>query len=409
VVADYRLCIKDLIADRQRVKNKEAISMFRVDRNQNRISRLVQKRFGDLGVREREHLQEWLVHQPDALGEDLLIIQKEFDGFDETRERLDLLALDKTGNLVVIENKLDDSGRDVTWQALKYTAYVSGLKKTQIIDIYQQYLNRYEGGGSATARIREFLGVLELDEAVLNPGNGQRMIFIAANFRREVTATVLWLLSRGIQAQCFKVAPYEFAGELFIDLQQIIPTPEAADYMIGISAKEMDETAAQGVQKKRHELRLAFWAVALERLRQDGVTIYANVSPSSDHWLNAGSGLRACPYAMIFGKDEARVEVSMNRSSGSENKWVFDQLFERRGQIDHSFGETLVWRRMDDNKQSRIVFAKDFDGYNRDSWPEMTAWLSAHTSRLQKAFQPHLDELARSIRSFSDEETETTF
>lgn len=115
--------------------------MFRVDRAANRISRLTQKRFGDLALRERDHLQEWLVHQPDALGEDLLILQKEFDGFDETRERLDLLALDKSGNLVVIENKLDDSGRDVTWQALKYAAYVSGLTRTQIVDIHQQYLD----------------------------------------------------------------------------------------------------------------------------------------------------------------------------------------------------------------------------------------------------------------------------
>lgn len=174
--------------------------MFCVDRTNNRISRLTQKRFGDLALRERDHLQEWLVHQPDALGEDLLILQKEFDGFDETRERLDLLALDKVGNLVVIENKLDDSGRDVTWQALKYTAYVSTLKTVQIVEIYQKYLNRYCGGGSASERICEFLEVEELQEAGLNPGNGQRMIFIAANFRREVTATVMWLINRGIRA-----------------------------------------------------------------------------------------------------------------------------------------------------------------------------------------------------------------
>lgn len=89
--------------------------MFKVDQNQNRLNRLEQRRFADLNVREREHLQEWLANQPDALGEELLIIQKEFDGFADTRERLDLLALDKNGQLVVIENKLDDSGRDVTW------------------------------------------------------------------------------------------------------------------------------------------------------------------------------------------------------------------------------------------------------------------------------------------------------
>jgi hypothetical protein len=39
-------------------------------------------------------LQEWVVNNPQILGENLLVIQKEFDGFSDTNERLDLLALD---------------------------------------------------------------------------------------------------------------------------------------------------------------------------------------------------------------------------------------------------------------------------------------------------------------------------
>lgn len=56
-------------------------------------------------------MQEWIANNPESLDEELLIIQKEFDGFNDTNERLDLLALDKQGNLVVIENKLDDRER----------------------------------------------------------------------------------------------------------------------------------------------------------------------------------------------------------------------------------------------------------------------------------------------------------
>lgn len=87
---------------------------------------------------ERHNLQEWIAKEPSSLGEELLIIQKEFDGFADTRERLDLLAIDKNGNLVIIENKLDDSGRDVTWQAIKYASYCSGLSKGDVIEIYHR-------------------------------------------------------------------------------------------------------------------------------------------------------------------------------------------------------------------------------------------------------------------------------
>ena len=116
--------------------------MYLIDESVNRINRIERKTFSELNFRERDHLQEWIANEPSSLGEDLLIIQKEFDGFSDTRERLDLLALDLEGNLVVIENKLDDSGRDVTWQALKYVSYCSSLTKEDIRQIYQEYLNK---------------------------------------------------------------------------------------------------------------------------------------------------------------------------------------------------------------------------------------------------------------------------
>lgn len=373
--------------------------MFRVDLNQNRISRLTQKRFGDLDLRERDHLQEWLVHQPDALGEELLIIQKEFDGFDETRERLDLLALDKGGNLVVIENKLDDSGRDVTWQALKYTAYVSSLSKTQIVEIFQQYLDRYCGGGEAISSICEFLDVDDLGDAELNPGNNQRIMFIAANFRREVTATVLWLLSKGVQAQCFKVAPYGFGEELFIDLQQIIPPPEAADYMIGISNKEAEEAAIQGLQKHRHKLRLRFWGVALERMRAESVSIFSNISPQSSNWISAGAGISGCAYGLVFGRSESRVEISFTRGESEENKWLFDQLIKEREQIEGVFGASLDWRRNDDKKICKILFSKSFDGYSEENWPEISEWMATNMKSLEAAFSPRFARLSVRFRN----------
>ena len=57
--------------------------MFRVDKSTNRIFKLDARRFSDLGLGERGDLQEWIAGTPETLGEELLIIQKEFDGFAE--------------------------------------------------------------------------------------------------------------------------------------------------------------------------------------------------------------------------------------------------------------------------------------------------------------------------------------
>lgn len=373
--------------------------MFQVNRSENRLKKLEAKRFADLNLREREHLQEWLANQPDALGEELLIIQKEFDGFADTRERLDLLALDKDGQLVLIENKLDDSGRDVTWQALKYTAYVSGLTKAQIVDIYQQYLDHYCGGGNAVANICEFLEEEELDEVVLNPGNDQRMMFIAANFRKEVTATVLWLREHRIDARCFKVVPYVFGDELFVDIQPVIPTPEAADFMIGMAEKETEARGAHGEQKSRHKLRRDYWELTLDALKESGDTLYQNISAGKDHWLSAGSGLRSCSYALIFAKSEIRVEFSFSRADADENKWLFDRLFEKKDQIETAFGHEIEWLRLDDKKACRLQFSIACDGYNRENWPEYIDWHVEHMRKWQNALKGSIAELNQALKA----------
>ncbi len=372
--------------------------MFRVDRSSNRISRLSRKRFGDLALRERDHLQEWLVHQPDALGEDLLILQKEFDGFDETRERLDLLALDKSGNLVVIENKLDDSGRDVTWQAIKYTAYVSTLKKMQVIDIFQQYLDRHCGGGSASELICEFLAVETMEEAVLNPGSGQRIMFVAASFRREVTATALWLIGRGIAVQCFRITPFGFGEELFLDLQQIIPPPEAASYMVGIASKEVEETTTFATQTRRHDIRLRYWAIALQKMQEANISLFSNSSPSRQNWIVAGSGVRDCPFALAFTQSEARVEVNLNRKTEDENKRLFDALFAQKAEIEEAFGAPLEWRRNVGQLKSIIAACHPFNGFDEGEWGSMAEWMVDGIRRLEPAFKERLTSVSRQPR-----------
>ena len=379
--------------------------MFQIDRSANRLRKLERTSFSEVGFREREHLQEWLATMPDALceamseGEDgLLIIQKEFDGFDGTRERLDLLALDRAGQLVIIENKLDDSGRDVVWQALKYAAYCSSLKKAEIVGIFQQYLDR-QGGGDAAGSICEFLGEDTLDEVVLNDGTNQRVVFIAAKFRREVTATVLWLREHQIDARCVKVVPYRFGEETFVDLQQVIPTPEAADYMIRMAQKESEERSASTAQSNRHKVRLEFWQQALERLRQDGSSRHQNVSPTKENWLSVGTGVSGCSYTLVLLKTLVRVEVSIQRSSASENKWIFDQLFAQREAIEHDFGEKLEWHRNDDQKRCLINLSKPCDGFDPESWPDMISWVSDRIRRLEAAFAEPLAQLNQRLKS----------
>ena len=382
--------------------------MFKINPTSNRISPLEVKRFSDLGFTERKHLQEWLENYPQALtqsdGDELLIIQKEFDGFDDTRERLDLLAIDREGNLVIIENKLDDSGRDVVWQALKYASYCANLKKQQVVEIFQRYLNQKaqsEGAEPANAErvLLEFLQADDLQSVQLNTLKSQRLILVAAHYRKEVTNTVLWLSQFGVNCQCFKVTPYQAGTELFLNVEQIIPTPEASDFMIGMIAKEDEEKSASNEQRRSHGLRMAFWEQTLEAFSQSSCRLFDNISPSREHWLSAGSGLSGMPYSLIFSKSEVRVEFYMSRPQAETNQLVFDQLFAQKEQIEAAFGAELEWQPLPDRKACRIQYSRAVDGYNKDNWADMIKWLVEHMTRLEATLSAPLGVIRQNLKS----------
>lgn len=377
--------------------------MYRINQVSNRITKVRNVSFSDLKMSERYHLQEWLANQADALGEELLICAKEFNGFDDTKERLDLLAIDKKGALVIIENKLDDSGKDVVWQSLKYASYCSTLSKTNIAEIYQKYLDKEKPGQDAKALICEFLQEETFEEVVLNLGNDQRIIMVAAQFRKEVTSTVLWLLKHRIFLKCFKATPFQDGNDLFLTIEQVIPLPEAEELMIGISQKEVEEQDAERGNATRSQFRIDFWHQTLEALKDAGVQRYLNVSPMKDNWLYARCGLRSVHYGMIFTKDEARVEFGIARESKDQNKALFELLYKQRDSLNATFGAELNWRRMEDKKASVIDFSKDFDGHNREAWPDMIKWLVEHMQRLEKAFEPQLAAMRTALAQLPNE------
>lgn len=362
--------------------------MYRIDRNANEIHALKLCSFGELGFQERKHLQEWIAKQPSVLGEDLLIIEKEFSGFSDTNERLDLLALDKQGSLVIIENKLDDTGRDVTWQALKYASYCSGFSKDDIKIIFQNYLNRTSTEKSAEQDICDFLGCEDFEDANLNKGVTQRIILIAAHFRKEVTSTVLWLMNFNVRLQCFTVAPYSMGAELFLSIDQIIPTKGTEDFMIGL-AKKAQEDVADASEKTRHITRRKFWSLLLSRYSKIN-SIFSNISPSSKHWISARSGLPGTSFGFNVLQNKSNVEFYIDFRSGEKNVEFFDKLLSNRENIEEIFGGSLIWDPLEKRRACRIEWETDKNIYGDDSWEEVADLLIERMERLRAALAKYL-------------------
>lgn len=329
--------------------------MYIVDRENNELIKASETTFKDNEFRERQNLQEWIAKDPTVFGEEVLIIQKEFDNFSDTRERLDLLALDRNGRLVIIENKLDDSGRDVTWQAIKYASYCSNLNTYDIIRIYQDYLNIYDPIKNSTNEIMKFLKVDDIKYLNLNQGgNTQRIFLVAAKFQKEVTSSVLWLRNFNIDICCFKVSPFKYDGKIFIDFDKIIPLPETEEFQVKLANKEQESSGVPESTKLRHGKRNAFWREFIEynKLKKG---LFADKYATDEHHLK--KPVATIPGAFIevvIRHDCCRVELYLE-GDRETNIRILDALNKEDAKLQNEL-PGLHWDQPDEKKSGRRIF-----------------------------------------------------
>lgn len=190
--------------------------------------------FFDLGVKERQDLEEWIKDNPDILGTELLLITSEYDGFDKSDERLDLLALDSAGKLAIIELKRDVSRSLADLQAIRYAAFCSTMTFEKVVSLYALFAQIDKE--AAKKKIQDFVG--DPDFSAID--NKPRIILAAGSFDdQEVTSCVLWLRSFGVDISCVEITPYQMANDNRIILvpRVIIPLPEAQAYIVGAEKK----------------------------------------------------------------------------------------------------------------------------------------------------------------------------
>jgi hypothetical protein len=222
-----------------------------------RLARVSRISLARAEVRERRDLQALLREQISDLIPDLLVIAEEFGDWDESKRRIDLLALDRKANLVVIELKRGDTGSHMELQAMTFD---------QAISTFEGFLGSEEAR-FARERILEFLGWAEPNEDDF--AADVRVILFSEDYSRELTSSILWLNQKGLDITCFRMGAYKLDERLLLEFQQIIPLKEAEEYQVK-------------VRNKQHEVQTA----RRERVPWNG-ELYANYGDSQRSWDDA--------------------------------------------------------------------------------------------------------------------------
>jgi hypothetical protein len=344
--------------------------------------------FAALGLKERADLQRLLAAHIEALEEGLLVLAEEFGDWADSARRIDLLCLDSGANLVVVELKRDDTGGHMELQALRYAAMVSAMTFEQAANALARHRNKAAPDvPGAQAAILAHLGWTEPHEEAF--AQKTRIILAAADFGKEITTTALWLREREIDIRCIRVRPYRLAtGPLLLDIQQIIPLPETAEFVTRIQEKKAAERKERG---ERAQLLDRFFAQLAERALAR-TRIHDGRTPDTDLGVLFGAiGRAGVSINYVIGQDRSRVEVLFQRDDGRQ---LLMQLKQAQSVIEAAFGGPLDWEEKEGVRQCRICHRVE-GGYRS---PE-TEWAGIHDRlidamiRLDAAFRQRIAAL----------------
>jgi len=190
----------------------------------------------NLGLLERQHLQEWVLAHPELLGVGVQVVTSEFDKWQDASggvvaDRLDILGIDPDGRLVVVELKRDLAPHAVHMQAVNYAAMVSRLSVRDVAELWVAWRETKE----QPLDVESIEAELET-KWLLTPDTikAPRIVLIASNFPASVTSSVVWLNEQGVSIDLVRFRPYQLAdGRVLVNFTRIFPIPSVEDFTIG--------------------------------------------------------------------------------------------------------------------------------------------------------------------------------
>ena len=179
------------------------------------------KEYGEIPF-QQEHtealLESWLEANPQNILEDgnLLIIGRQVTT--NLGSVIDLLGIDRQGDLVVLELKRDRTPRETLAQVLEYASFVEELGAEQLETILRNYLN--DESISLAEYHQQYFTIAPEEAVVLN--KDQRLVIVGQRITEDILQTALFLRKKGIRVTCLEFSFFKTAKGLKLLSYEIV-------------------------------------------------------------------------------------------------------------------------------------------------------------------------------------------
>lgn len=270
------------------------------------IGKLKEVDIRELWKHEQYDFSEWLSKKEnienlnEILGLTLVDISKEtYVG----AYRCDLFAKDETtGIKVIIENQLEVSNHD---HLGKIITYASGL-------------------------------------------DAKVIVWIVKEAREEHRSAIEWLnnnTNSNVNFFLIEIHAYKIGESDPAPMFQVVEQPN--DFIKNNKSNNRDES-----MNKSQSQRIEFWNqfnnVVIERGKPFNIR-----KATTDHWYNVAIGTSDAYIDITLVNKDSLIGVELYIT---DNKELFDKLYNQKDEIEEELGFELDWRRLDNSKASRIVY-----------------------------------------------------
>lgn len=286
------------------------------------IGKLEEVDIRELWKHEQYDFSEWLSKKEnienlnEILGLTLVDISKEtYVG----SYRCDLFAKDETtGIKVIIENQLEMSNHD---HLGKIITYASGL-------------------------------------------DAKVVVWIIKEAREEHRSAIEWLnnnTNSNVNFFLIEIHAYKIGNSDNAPMFQVIEQPN--DFI-----KNNKSTNSNDTMNKSQSQRLEFWNEFNNVLSERGKPFNVRKA-TTDHWYNVAIGTSDAHIDITLVNKDSVIGVELYIT---DNKDLFDKLYQKKDEIESDLGFKLDWRRLNNSKASRIVtFIKGLNFDNHSNYNEL--------------------------------------
>jgi len=170
-------------------------------------------------------LEKIIQSNPAMLDDNWMIIGRQV--MTEFNTYIDLLAIDNSGSIIIIELKKHKTSREVVAQGLDYASWVKSLSASQIIAIYEAYIVRYSQKQNSLEDAYYEKFKIKLEEESIN--HSHQIVIVAAELDSSTERIVEYLSDSLIPINVIFFTVFEEESTKYISRAWMIDPQETLD------------------------------------------------------------------------------------------------------------------------------------------------------------------------------------